>query len=65
VLVDLLMAEVMAVLQAIIFSKEADFLEAIFEGDALQIVKAVKATTPNMSKIGLFVKSIKTKLSFL
>lgn len=59
------MVEIMVALQAIIFSKEANFLEAIFEGDALQVVKAVKATTPNLSKIGLFVESIKTELSFL
>jgi hypothetical protein len=62
VLVDLLMTEVMVALQAVIFSKEAGFLEAIFEGDALQVVKA---TTPNLSKISLFVESIKTELSFL
>lgn len=65
VVVDPLMAEVMVALQAVIFSREAGFFEAIFEGDALQIVKAVKVTTPNLSKIGLFIESIKTELSFL
>jgi len=62
VLVDPLMAEVMAAMKVVTFSREVGFFEAIFEGDSLQIVKAINANTPNLSKIGHFVESIKTEL---
>jgi hypothetical protein len=63
VLVDLLMAEVMAAMEAVTFSREAGFFKPFFKG-ILQVVKAVNANTPNLSKIGHFVESIKTELSF-
>jgi hypothetical protein len=56
------MAEVMAAMKVVTFSREVGFFEAIFEGDSLQIVKAINANTPNLSKIGHFVESIKTEL---
>jgi hypothetical protein len=65
VLVDLLMAEVMAAMEAVTFSREVGFFETILEGDSLQIVKAINANTPNLSKIGHFVESIKTELRLL
>jgi hypothetical protein len=59
------MAEVMAAMEAVTFSREVGFFKAIFEGDSLQIVKAINANTPNLSKIGHFVESIKTELRLL
>jgi hypothetical protein len=39
------------------------FVDIILEGDALQIVNAVKATSNNLSKFGHIVEGIKAGLS--
>jgi ribonuclease HI len=62
--VDPLMAEAMAAMEAVIFSREASFFYAIFEGDSLQIVKAINASSPNLSKIGHFIESIQSEMRY-
>jgi hypothetical protein len=62
--VDPLMVEAMAAMKVVIFSREAGFFYAIFEGDSLQFVKAINAGSPNLSKIGHFIESIQTELSY-
>lgn len=54
--VDALVPEVMTALEAVTFSREASFFEVIFEEDALQVVKAIDDTSPNLSRIGHFVE---------
>jgi hypothetical protein len=56
--VDPKMAETMAALQAIIFSKEAGFMEVIFEGDAAQGAKEIMTRQPSLAKNGHFIESI-------
>jgi len=52
------MVETMAAMQAMIFSKEAGFIEVIFEGDAAQVVKEIMTRHPSFAKIGHFTESI-------
>jgi hypothetical protein len=62
--VDPLMAEAMAAMEAVIFSRETSFFYAIFEGDSLQVVKVINASSPNLSKIGHFIESVQSELSY-
>jgi hypothetical protein len=50
--VDPWVPEVMTALEAVTFCREASF----FEGDALQVVKVIDDTSPNLSRIGHFVE---------
>jgi hypothetical protein len=50
--------EALAVLHAMELSKEIGFNDIILKGDALQIVKAIKATFNNWSNIGHIVEGI-------
>lgn len=52
------MAEALAALQAMLFCQKLGFTDIIFEGDALQVVKAVNSKTANSSCYGHFVEGI-------
>jgi ribonuclease HI len=58
-IMDPTMAEAWAALQALLFSKEIGFFDAILEGDALQIVTANSIESPNWSRFGHFIEGIK------
>jgi hypothetical protein len=47
--VNPLVAEVMATLSVVLFSKKVGFFDTIFEGDALHIVKEVNSNSPHMN----------------
>jgi hypothetical protein len=50
-------------LQAMQFIKEVGFMEVIFEGNAAQVVKEIKAEPPFLSWIGHFLESIHSEMS--
>jgi ribonuclease HI len=54
----------MAALCAMNFCKEAGFFEVLFEGDATQVVKEINSAPPFLSKIGHFIKSIHSEMSW-
>jgi ribonuclease HI len=57
-MVDPKIAEVMAALCAMQFSKEAGFFKILLEGDATQVVKEINLGPPYLSRIGHFIDSI-------
>jgi hypothetical protein len=61
-LVDPKVAEVMAALHAILFSREVGFFDVVFEGDALQVVRDINSAPPYSSRIGHFIESINQEL---
>jgi len=56
--VDPKTAEVIAALYAVQFSKEMGFLDAVFEGDAAQVVKDINSAPPYGSRVGHFLENI-------
>jgi hypothetical protein len=56
--VDPKTAEVIAALYAMQFSKEMRFLDAVFEGDAAQVVKEINSAPPYGSRVGHFLENI-------
>jgi hypothetical protein len=58
-------AEAMAALEAVLFSKAASFFEVILEGDAKQVVDDVNYVTLNLNTAGHFVEGIKAELQGL
>jgi ribonuclease HI len=55
--VDAKIAEAMAAIYAVLFCKEVGFLDVIFEGDALQVVREMNSKPPYASRIGHYVES--------
>jgi len=55
---DPTMAEVMAALLALQFSKEAGFLDVILEGDAAKVINEINSGPPYPSRIGHFLEHI-------
>jgi hypothetical protein len=64
-LVELVVAEALAALHTVEFSREMGFSDIIMEGDTLQIVKTVKDLDPNGSTYGHIVEGIKMGLNQL
>jgi hypothetical protein len=64
-LVELVVAEALAALHTMEFSREMGFSDIIMEGDALQIVKTVKDMDPNGSTYGHIEEGIKMGLNQL
>ncbi|XP_062166249.1 uncharacterized protein LOC133872693 [Alnus glutinosa] len=56
--VDPKTTEVMTALFAMHFSKEMGFLDVIFEGDAVQVVKEINSVPPYVSRVGHFLENI-------
>jgi ribonuclease HI len=50
--IDVAEAEAMAVANAVIFCKEMGYNNVIFEGDAMQVIKAIEVEGPCMSSYG-------------
>lgn len=61
-LVESVVEEALAAFYAVEFSKKMGFYDMIFEGNALQVVNAVKAESKNLSKFGHIVDGIKIGL---
>jgi ribonuclease HI len=55
-------AESMAALEAVLFSKVAGFMEVILEGDANQVVEDVNSASLNLNAAGHFVDEIKEEI---
>jgi ribonuclease HI len=55
---DPTLAEVMAALLAIQFSKEAGFIDVICEGDAAKVINEINTGPPYLSRIGHFLENI-------
>jgi ribonuclease HI len=55
--VDAKTAEAMAAIHAVLFRKDAGFLDVIFERDALQVVQEMNSKPPYASRIGHYVES--------
>lgn len=64
-LVEPTVAEALATLHAVEFSCELGFYDIIVEGDALQIVNAVKVGITNWSKFRHIVEDIKERMHLL
>lgn len=58
-------AEAMAALEAVLFSKAAGVFEVILEEDAKQVIDDVNSVTLNLNVAGHFVEGIKAKLQGL
>jgi hypothetical protein len=54
---DAKIAEAMAAIHAALYCKEVGFLDMIFEGDALQVVREMNSKPPYASRIGHYVES--------
>jgi ribonuclease HI len=52
------MAEVMAAVLAMHFSKEIGMFDVIFEGDAAQVINEINSEPPYSSRIGHFLENI-------
>jgi len=52
------LAEAMAALLALQFSKEAGFFDVIFEGDATKVINEINSEPPYPSRIGHFIENI-------
>jgi hypothetical protein len=59
---DACVAEALAALWAVKFSKEVGFFEVILEGDVLQVVKDIMSPVPHLSKSGHITESILQEL---
>jgi ribonuclease HI len=55
---DPIMAELMAALLGMQFSKEIGFLDVIFEGDAAQVINEINFEPPYTSRVGHFLENI-------
>jgi hypothetical protein len=55
--VDAKIAEAMAAIHAVLFCKKVGFLDMIFEGNALQVVREMNSKPPYASRIGHYVES--------
>jgi len=51
-------AESLAALEAVLFAREAGFLDAIFEGDAAHIIAEINSNPPYLSRSGHILESI-------
>jgi ribonuclease HI len=51
-------AESLAVLEAVQFAKETGFLDAIFEGDAAQVIEEINSNPPYLSRADHILESI-------
>jgi ribonuclease HI len=58
ILIDATMAEALAAANAIIFCKELGYTNVIFEGDAIQVIKAIEMDGPCMSNCGHMIECI-------
>jgi len=58
-------AEAVAALEAVLFSKAAGFFGVILEEDAKQVIDDVNSVTPNLNAAGHFVEGIKAELQGL
>jgi ribonuclease HI len=56
-------AEAVAALRAAKFGRELSFTRVVLEGDALQIVQALKSSTPNWSSYGHLVEEARDQLN--
>jgi ribonuclease HI len=59
---DHVVAEALAATHAVLFSKEVGFVDVLFEGDALQVVREIQSDPPHASRIGHFVESIQHEM---
>ncbi|XP_059437060.1 uncharacterized protein LOC132170186 [Corylus avellana] len=60
---ELVVAEAMAALHAIILSQEMNFQNVVFEGDSLQVVQAVNSVSQCNSIYGHLIEDIKVGLN--
>jgi hypothetical protein len=65
VVATLKVAEAMAALEVVLFSKTTSFFKVILEGNAKQLIHDVNSITPNLNAAGHFVEGIKVKLQGL
>jgi ribonuclease HI len=65
VLTDAYNAELMAAFQAVIFCNQASFLNVIFEGDALKVIKDVNSPPPYLSRSGHLLEGLKQEVGNL
>jgi hypothetical protein len=59
---DATTAEALAAIHAIMFCKELGYANLIFEGDALQIIKAIGEEGPCLSSFGHLIECIRNEL---
>ncbi len=57
-LVDPKVAEVMAALHAILFSREVGFFDVVFEGDALQVVRDINSAPLIAVELDISLKAL-------
>jgi ribonuclease HI len=62
VLADAAMAETLATANAVIFCKELGYTNVIFEGDAMQVIKAIEMNGQCMSSYGHMIECIREEL---
>jgi ribonuclease HI len=55
-------AKILAALQAVQFSKEVRFMDVIFEGDAVQVVKEIQTEHHSFSRIGHLLECIHSEM---
>ena len=60
--IDVARVEAMAAANAVIFCKEMGYNNVIFEGDALQVIKAIDMEVPCMCSYGHVIESIREEL---
>jgi ribonuclease HI len=56
--VDAKTAESLAALEAVHFAREAEFLNAIFEGDAVHVIAEINSNPPYLSRSSHILESI-------
>jgi hypothetical protein len=59
------MAEAMAAANAVLFCKELGYKHVFFEGDAIQVIKAIEVEDPCMRNYGHIIDCIRRKTSSL
>lgn len=60
--VDAKIAETIAALGAVQFNNEVGFLDAIFEGNAAQVISYINSSPPYLFRIGHFFDSIHVEI---
>ena len=63
--IDAAGVEAMTAANAVIFYKEMGYNNVIFEGDAMQVIKAIKVEGPSMSSCGNMIDCIRGELRSL
>lgn len=65
IIAELVVAEALAALNAVEFSRNLGLSSILLKGDSLQVVTAVKDTSPNWSRYGHIISDIKIVLQGL